>query len=153
MIFSAGIFIGVVFMLLVMTWFFRNGMIQSVASPFGFDETVSKTEAAIKQAGWGIPGQINVNAMTAKKGIEIAPRVHIIELCKPEYAKAVLEDQSHFAAMMPCRIGIYEKDGRTYIAKLNTGMMSKFLGGVAKKMMGRVGAEEKEIVASVLATR
>ena len=136
-------------MLVVMTWFFRNAMIQTVPSRYGFEETVSRTEEAIKKAGWGIPGQINVNAMTARKGVEIAPRVHIIELCKPEYAKAVLEDQSHFSAMMPCRIGIYEKGGRVYIAKLNTGMMSRFLGGVVKKMMGRVGREEKEILAAI----
>jgi len=149
MIFFAGFFIGIVFMLLVMVLFFRHAMIQTSPSRYGFQETVSKTEEAIRKAGWGIPGQIDVNAMTARKGVEITPRVHIIELCKPEYAKAVLEDQSQFAAMMPCRIGIYERDGRVFIAKLNTGMMSRFLGGVAKKMMGRVGREEKEILASI----
>ena len=149
MIFFGGVFVGIVFMLLVMVLFFRHGMIQTIPSRYGFEETVSKTEEAIKKAGWGIPGQIDVNAMTAKKGVEITPRVHIIELCKPAYAKAVLEDQSHFAAMMPCRIGIYEKDGRVYLAKLNTGMMSRFLGGVVKKMMGRVGREEKEILAAI----
>ncbi len=149
MIFSAGILTGVVFMLLVMTWFFRNGMIQTVPSRHSFEETIRKTEEAIKNAGWGIPGQIDFNAMTAKKGVEIGPRVHIIELCKPEYAKTVLEEQSHFAAMMPCRIGIYEREGQVYIAKLNTGMMSRFLGGVVKKVMGRVGKEEHEILGAI----
>ncbi len=149
MLFGAGLITGIVVMLLAMTWFFRNGMIQTVASRHDFEETIRKTEESIKKAGWGIPSQINVNAMTAKKGVEVGPKVHIIELCKPEYAKAVLEDRSHFAAMMPCRIGIYENDGQVFIAKLNTGAMSRFLGGVAKKMMGRVGREEKEILAAI----
>jgi len=149
MIFAAGMFTGIVFMLLTVTWFFRNAMIQTVPSRHSFEETISRAEAAIKNAGWGIPGQLNVNQMTAKKGVEVSTKVHIIELCKPEYAKAVLEDQGHFAAMIPCRIGIYERDGEVTIAKLNTGVMSKFLGGVVKKIMGRVGREEHRILSAI----
>ncbi len=149
MLFVAGCITGIVLMLAVMTWFFRNAMIQTVPSVHDFDETVRRVEAAIKAAGWGIPGQLDINAMTAKKGVEIRPRVRIIELCKPEYAKKVLEDQPQFSAMMPCRIGIYERDGKVMVAKLNTGMMSRFLGGVVRTTMARVGKEEHQILAGL----
>ncbi len=146
---SAGFLGGATFMVLVMIWFFRNQMVQTFDSEYDFEETVKRAEAAIKDSKWGIPGQHDVNAMTAKKGVHVKNRVHIIELCKPEYAKQVLEDQPHFAAMMPCRFGIFEENGKVKISKLNTGMMSKFLSGSVKTMMGKVGKEEHAIVQSM----
>ncbi len=143
---AVGFFGGVAFMVLVMVWFFRNQMVQTFESKYDFEETIKRAEAAIKKSQWGIPGQHDVNAMTAKNGFNLNSRVHIIELCKPEYAKYVLDEQPHFAAMMPCSLGIYEEDGKVKISKLNTGMMGKFLGGTVKTIMGKIGREEHAIV-------
>ncbi len=49
--------------------------------------------------------------------------------------------------MMPCRIGIFEqKGGRTFVAKMNTGLMSLFFGGVVGRTMKQVAREEEAIL-------
>jgi len=146
MAFFAGLLLGVLLMIAGMIWFFRTQMIQTFPSPYGFEETIERLEEAIKRAGWGVPTQLDFNALMAKKGVTLDKRVHVTELCKPEYAKSVLEDRAFFAAMMPCRIGVYEQNGKVWLAKMNTGMMSKFLGGVVQRVMGKVGAEEHAIL-------
>jgi len=149
MMFATGFLAGVLVMVALMVWFFRTQMVQTFTSTHPFEETVQRTESAIKEAGWGIPGQLDINAMTAKKGVQINNRVHVIELCKPSYAKQVLDDQPQFSAMMPCRFGIYEVGGKVQISKLNTGMMSKFLGGTVAEMMQAVSKEEHIIINNI----
>ena len=141
-----GFIAGIVVTIIAMVYVFRNYMMVAHEVPYDFRTSISKIEDAIKNAGWGIPGQINVNEMTAKKGVTVDLKVHIIELCKPQYAKGVLEDSPVFSAMMPCRLGVFERDGKTYVAKMNTGLMSMFFGGVAGKMMKKVAAEEEGIL-------
>ena len=141
-----GFISGVVLSVIAMVYLFRRYMMVAKEVPYEFQTSISKIENSIKNAGWGIPGQIDVNQMTSKKGVKPGLKVHIIELCKPQYAKSVLENSPVFSAMMPCRIGIFERDGKTFVAKMNTGLMSMFFGGVAGKMMKQVAAEEDVIL-------
>ncbi|MFA5913703.1 MAG: DUF302 domain-containing protein [Burkholderiales bacterium] len=149
MMIFVGFISGVVLTLIAVVYLFRHYMMVAKEVPYEFHASIAKLENSIKNAGWGIPGQIDVNQMTAKKGVNLALKVHIIELCKPQYAKGVLENSPVFSSMMPCRIGIFERDGKTFVAKMNTGLMSMFFGGVAGKMMKQVAAEEDVILKSL----
>ena len=146
MMLFVGFVAGIALTVVAMIYVFRRQMMVATQVPYDFPTSISKVENAIKNAGWGIPGQIDVNQMTAKKGVNLGVKVHIIELCKPQYAKGVLESSPVFSAMMPCRIGVFERDGKTFVAKMNTGLMSMFFGGVAGKTMKKVAAEEEEIL-------
>ena len=141
-----GFISGVVLTVMAVVYVFRNYMMVAKELPYDFQTSISKVENSIKNAGWGIPTQLDVNQMTAKKGVNLALKVHIIELCKPQYAKNVLEDSPVFSAMMPCRIGLFEREGKTYVAKMNTGMMSMLWGGIVGKTMKKVAEEEAAIL-------
>lgn len=140
--FLSGIFVTMV----AMVYVFRNHMITTKELPYDLQTSISLMEKSIKTAGWGIPTQLNVNKMTAEKGVALAVKIHIIELCKPEYAKHVLESAPAFSAMMPCRIGLFEQEGKTFVSKMNTGMMSMILGGIVGKTMKKVAKEEENIL-------
>ncbi len=66
-------------------------MIVTKESNLGFDETVSALEKSIVENGWVISTVSDMNKSLAKHGVEFTPRVKLIKLCKPEYAKSVLE--------------------------------------------------------------
>jgi uncharacterized protein (DUF302 family) len=51
------------------------------------------------------------------------------------------------SSLMPCRISVYEKtDGKTYISRLNSSMLSPLIGDLAADVMSRSAADVEEII-------
>ncbi len=120
-------------------------------SRFGFDETISKIQQSAELRGWKIPTVHDLQETLRKNQIDVQ-EVKVIELCKPEFSGALMkEDQSKFAsALMPCRISVYCKsDGKTYISRINSGMLSMFMKGTIGKVMGMAGSEMELILNDV----
>lgn len=64
--------------------------------------------------------------------------MHVIELCKPDYAYRLLSDDALriYSTMLPCRISVYKKaDGNTYLSRLNPTMIAAQAGGVVQDVM------------------
>jgi len=121
-------------------------------SRLGFDETVAALEKALAEEGWSSPATLDLNKSMAKHGVEFGPKVRVVQLCKPEYAKEVLTTDRQVSALMPCSIAVYEgDDGRVYVSKMNTGLMGKLFGGtVAEVMGGKVAKDEAAILEPVV---
>jgi uncharacterized protein (DUF302 family) len=146
-----GILIGIVATVVAMVVFMRSKMIVTGFSRFGFIETVEKIEAAIQNVGWSLVDSKRLNDNLEKHGVAFQPRVHLIKLCKAQYAADVLSDNRQMACLMPCTIAVYETDeGQTVISKMNTGLMGKMFGGsVARVMGGLVAEDEKKMLAPI----
>lgn len=127
-------------------------MIVTEECSLGFDETVSALEKSIVENGWVVSTVADMNKSMAKHGVEFAPRVKLIKLCKPEYAKSVLETDRHISTMMPCTFSVWEgDDGKVYLSKMNMGLMAKMFGGnVARVMGGDVAREEEKMLSGLL---
>lgn len=127
-------------------------MIVTEECSLGFDETVSALEKNIVENGWVVSTITDMNKSMAKHGVEFTPRVKLIKLCKPEYAKSVLETDRYISTMMPCTFSVWEgDDGKVYLSKMNMGLMAKMFGGnVAKVMGGDVVREEEKMLLGLL---
>jgi uncharacterized protein (DUF302 family) len=73
----------------------------------------------------------------AKKGVEFGREYLIFEVCQPQRAKKVLEENMSISTVLPCRISLYEKRGKTILASLKlTALLTLFgvpqLEGVAE---------------------
>ncbi|MBD3265068.1 DUF302 domain-containing protein [bacterium] len=123
-------------------------MIVTKQSRFGFEETVTKIEQGIPAIGWASPGTTNMNKSMAKHGVEFVPRVHVIKMCKPEYAKEVLKSDRYVSCLMPCSVAVWESDdGKVYVSKMNTGLMGKMFGGTIAEVMGnKVSRDEHKLL-------
>jgi len=53
-----------------------------------------------------------------KKGVEFARECLIFEVCQPQQAKKVLDQNMSVSTALPCRISIYEDGGKTMLATL-----------------------------------
>jgi uncharacterized protein (DUF302 family) len=60
----------------------------------------------------------NLKETMAKKGVEFARECLIFEVCQPQQAKKVLEQNMSVSTALPCRISIYEEGGKTILATL-----------------------------------
>ena len=148
----AGAVVGALFCGVVVFSVMPSMMIVTSESNLGFDETVLALEKAIKDNSWIVSGIKDMNKSMAKHGVEFGPRVKLVELCHPEYAKSVLTSDRYISTMMPCKFGVWEgDDGKVYLSKMNMDLMAKMFGGnIAKVMGGNVVSDEEKILAGIV---
>jgi len=89
---------------------------------FPSDKTVTETAAALRVAvqanHFGVMQIHNLKETLTKKGVEFARECLIFEVCHPQQAKTVLEQNMSVSTALPCRISIYEEGGKTVLATL-----------------------------------
>jgi uncharacterized protein (DUF302 family) len=86
----------------------------------------SKTVAEIEKAfpevcarhQFGVLGTINIRQKLNDKGLPFDRECLIFEVCNPQQAKKVLDDNIAIATALPCRIAVYEEGGETRIATI-----------------------------------
>ena len=86
------------------------------------DKTVSEASSALQAAvqanRFGVLQVHNLKETMAKKGVEFARECLIFEVCQPQQAKKVLDQNMSVSTALPCRISIYEEGGKTILATL-----------------------------------
>ena len=86
------------------------------------DKTVTEAAAALQDAvqanHFGVMQVHNIKETMNKKGVEFNSECLIFEVCHPQQAKKVLEQDMSVSTALPCRISIYEEEGKTVLATL-----------------------------------
>jgi len=96
-------------------------------------------QAAVTANHFGVMQVHNLQETMVKKGVEFSHQCLIFEVCQPQQAKKVLEENMDVCTALPCRISIYEDGGKTMLATLKpTVMLEMFhtpqLNGVAQEV-------------------
>jgi len=95
------------------------------------DKTVSETatalQAAVQTNHFGVMQIHNLKETMAKKGVEFVHECLIFEVCQPQQAKKVLDENMSVSTALPCRISIYQEGGKTILATLKpTALLAMF---------------------------
>jgi len=107
------------------------------------EKTVSEAAAALQVAvqanHFGVMQVHNLKETMNKKGVEFARECLIFEVCQPQQAKKVLDQNMSVSTALPCRISVYEEGGKTILATLKpTTLLALFntpqLKGVAQEV-------------------
>jgi uncharacterized protein (DUF302 family) len=98
---------------------------------FSTDKTISAAaaalEAAVKANHFAVMQVHNFKEIMTKKGVEFARECMIFEVCQPQQAKKVLEQNMGVSTALPCRISVYEEEGKTVLATLKpTDLLAMF---------------------------
>jgi uncharacterized protein (DUF302 family) len=121
------------------------------------DKTVSETAAALQDAvqanAFGVMQVHNLKETMTKKGVEFAHECLIFEVCQPQQAKKVLDENMSVSTALPCRISVYEEGGKTVLATLKpTTLLAMFnapqLKGVAQEVEDTIVKIMKEAAES-----
>ncbi|HUX27729.1 MAG TPA: DUF302 domain-containing protein [Terracidiphilus sp.] len=102
-------------------------------------ETANALHAAVQTNHFGVMQVHNLKETMVKKGVEFDRECLIFEVCQPQQAKKVLDQNMSVSTALPCRISIYEEGGKTILATLRpTILLGMFdapqLEGVAKEV-------------------
>jgi uncharacterized protein (DUF302 family) len=82
------------------------------------NEAAVDLRAAVEAHYFGVMHVHNLKETMAKKGVEFDHECLIFEVCQPQQAKTVLEENMSVSTALPCRISIYEEGGKTVLATL-----------------------------------
>jgi len=147
-----GVLAGAVVTALAAFLYLSGQMIVVRQSRLGFDETVEAIQKAIPERGWSSPGTMDMNAAMAKHDVQFEPRVKIVSMCQPRYAKNVLTTDRRVACLMPCSIAVWDgDDGNIYVSRVNSGLLGKMFGGnIAKVIGGAVAGDEERILGNII---
>jgi uncharacterized protein (DUF302 family) len=149
--FLIGLLAGIVVTLVTIAVILPGKMFIVNESKLSFDETVEALVASAAEHKWSMPYQYDLQATMKKHGFDVNP-VKVFSLCKPEHAYGILgsENERLVSALMPCRVAVYEKDGKAYVSMLNAGLFSKFMGKKVKEVMGAASKENEEILEPIV---
>lgn len=102
-----------------------------------FAAAVERARAELKEEGFGVLCEIDVQATLREKlGAEMEPYL-ILGACNPPLAHHALTTEAELGALLPCNVLVYQRDGETHISAID-----------AERMLSIVGNNELEPVAA-----
>ena len=147
------VLVGMVLMGLIVWFAMPSLMLIKHKSDRSYDDTVAVLSEAIKKKqDWRVLTVNDYQKSTAAFGA--MERVGSVTICNPRYASKILASDADrgVTAFMPLGLGVYEdKKGRVFVSQLNVGLLGMMFGGTIADVMGTVGKDLDEVVASVAA--
>jgi len=110
-----------------------------------FDEAVVSILKAVEQKNWSLFQIYDVKERLAAKGFEQKP-LKIIEICSGKYAHQFLNKNRLISLCMPCKINVFEENGKVKIVCMKPTLISEFFSEVSKEDAEQVEKDVIEIV-------
>jgi len=112
------------------------------------DEAIAALEANLKEQSFGILWQLDLPAKLREKGVEVSLEPYrVLEVCNPREAALVLGENELSGYFLPCKIVVYQRDGRTKIGLPRPeALMSLMEDGMLQETAARIG----QVLVSVL---
>ena len=87
---------------------------RSTAVPF--ESVLRRVPAAAKSEGFGVLNDLDLREKMLLGGVPFERECHVFDVCQPARAARVLGHSMEISSVMPCRISVYEAEGRTHLA-------------------------------------
>ena len=122
-------------------------MLITLSSDKTVSDAASALQAAVQANHFGVMQMHNLKETMAKKGVEFAHECLIFEVCQPQQAKKVLDENMSVSTALPCRISIYEEGGKTVLATLKpTTLLAMF----NSPQLERVAQEVEDTIVTIM---
>lgn len=90
-----------------------------VSSTKPVDGIVANMGEACDKFKFSVLYSYNYFEILKTKGFPIERKAHVFEICQAKMASKMLTSNPEFSIFMPCRIAVYETEGKTIIATMN----------------------------------
>ena len=138
-----GVLLGVSVTFLAGILFLRHSLLPEYECGGSFEETIEKfTGTVAKNPAWTLRKvQCGMPAMGEGE------RVSVFELCNGKYASKLLKDPESrkSSAMIPCKVAIYEKEGKVILSRLNLTLFFLLVGGYSSEVFREEIVPEQKV--------
>lgn len=93
-------------------------MLYQITTDKSMTAAAADLQAAVVAHQFGVMHVHNLKETMARKGVDFSRECLVFEVCQPQQAKKVLEANMGVSTALPCRISVYEQDGKTVLATL-----------------------------------
>jgi uncharacterized protein (DUF302 family) len=124
-------------------------IVETTKSP---DQAVTDLHASVKEHGYGVLHIYDLKETLASKGFELPNACHILEVCNPKQAAAVLTADMGMNFALPCRISVYQDGGKTLIGMVRPTVLLASLSG-SEELTVIAKQVEKDTVAIIEAAK
>jgi uncharacterized protein (DUF302 family) len=105
-----------------------------------FDEAIARAKAALKEEGFGVLSEIDVQAtLKAKLGVDFE-RYTILGACNPPLAHRALQAEHDLGLLLPCNVIVHDRAGGSAVSIVDPAAM---LGVVDNDDLREVAQEAK----------
>lgn len=112
-----------------------------------FEEAVESIKEELKKRTFGVLWQMNFKDKMAEHNIDFPNHFMILEVCNPQKANEVLSKHLDMGYFLPCKMVVYEKDGRTMIGTARPNML---MGMAGYDDLGDVAKEVEDILIAAI---
>jgi uncharacterized protein (DUF302 family) len=105
-----------------------TGYTLTAATTVPFADAVERVRAELKEEGFGVLCEIDVQSTLREKlGVEREPYT-ILGACNPSLAHEALTAEPQLGTLLPCNVVVYERDGETEISAIDAERMLSIVG-------------------------
>jgi uncharacterized protein (DUF302 family) len=118
----------------------------TLAAPY--DQVVLRVKQALKDEGFGVMSEIDVQAALREKlGVEGGSYL-IIGACNPSLAHRALQAEPDLGVFLPCNVIVYEAPDGTHVSAVDPQGM---LGGIGNPVLEEIAVDVKRRFTRVIA--
>ena len=119
----------------------------SATTPAAFADAVERVRAELKEEGFGVLCEIDVQATLREKlGVVQEPYV-ILGACNPPLAHRALSAEPDLGTLLPCNVVVYRQDGETHVSAIDAERMLSIVGN---DELAPIAAQVREKLAAVV---
>ncbi len=118
----------------------------TVTTEKSFDEVAKAVKQETENAGFRVLYIHDVTATLKEKGFTIEP-FKIIEICNAKSAYTVLKADIKIGLCLPCKINVYQKDGKTFISGMRPIILPQFF---PQANLGNLPMEVDTIIRNII---
>ena len=112
-----------------------------------FADAVERVRAELKEEGFGVLSEIDVQAtLRDKLGAAMEPYL-ILGACNPPLAHQALTAEAELGALLPCNVVVYRRDAQTHISAIDA---ERMLSIVDNDELAPIAAQVREKLAAVV---
>ncbi len=112
------------------------------------DEAINELEQHLKEEQFGVLWKFDLQEKLKEKGLDFNEKYKILEVCNPVEAHRVLLANRLNGYFLPCKIAVYEHEGRTAIGMPRpTSLIG--MAGDTSEMAALAADVEKRLIACI----
>ncbi len=122
-------------------------MLYTIETRKSVEDVGKALEKAAQNHKFGVMIVHDMKEIMKKKGVEFSREMKIYEICNPQQAKKVLEEEPDISTALPCRVSVYAANGKTRLATIKPTIQ---LGMFGRKNLEPVAEEVEDAIIAIM---